>query len=172
MGTNLSRNTVSNIVNNTHANISNRTLDTLCMFLNVEPSEIYEYQPFNITPVFYVDWDNDLSKNDNHLDGEYMLSARVKFFKLGVTLATVNLSGTIEELENYYDGDEEILYSGKITFSTKDDDQLFRKLTKDVSQFAVSDLARYLHNALSHFLTKEGRALTAREENKIVFKLE
>lgn len=173
MGTTLSRNTLSNIVNNTHANISNRTLDTLCMFLNVSPTEIYEYHPFNIEVNFDVDWDNDLTNNsDDPFLCDYMLSVRLKFTKLGEQYAAVSLSGIIEILKIPQEYDPtEIQYSGEITFSTEEDKRSFKKTTYGVSQFAISELAKYLYDNFGLFLSKEGHPVE-RQDNKIVFKLD
>lgn len=42
--TGISRNTLSNIVNNPHANVSTKTLSKLCRTLNVDPGEFYEWE--------------------------------------------------------------------------------------------------------------------------------
>ena len=46
--TNLSRNTVSNIVNNPCSNVSNNTIDEICNYLNIEPSVFFVYTPYLI----------------------------------------------------------------------------------------------------------------------------
>ncbi|KRN92512.1 helix-turn-helix domain-containing protein [Pediococcus stilesii] len=46
--TGISRNTISNIVNNPNANISNETIDVLCNYLEISPSDFFEYAPFLI----------------------------------------------------------------------------------------------------------------------------
>lgn len=42
--TGLSRNTVSNIVNKPHCNISNETLDRLCCYLEITPGDLLLYK--------------------------------------------------------------------------------------------------------------------------------
>ena len=42
--TGLSRNTVSNIVNKPHCNISNKTLDSLCRYLEITPGDLLLYK--------------------------------------------------------------------------------------------------------------------------------
>lgn len=57
--TGISRNTISNIINNPGANISNEIIDTLCNYLEITPGDFFEYAPFLIsfeykvtTPIF------------------------------------------------------------------------------------------------------------------------
>lgn len=47
--TGLSRNTLSNIVNNPFANISTENVDKLCNFLEVKPSKFYDYVPWRLS---------------------------------------------------------------------------------------------------------------------------
>lgn len=47
--TNISRNTISNISNNPKANISLETVDNLCMFFGITPSDFFEYSPYRIS---------------------------------------------------------------------------------------------------------------------------
>lgn len=46
--TGLSRNSVSNIATNPYANISTATVDTLCNYLGVSPTEFWEFSPYEI----------------------------------------------------------------------------------------------------------------------------
>ena len=43
--TGLSRNTISNLVNNPSSNVSTSTLDKLCFFLKITPDDFFEYYP-------------------------------------------------------------------------------------------------------------------------------
>lgn len=43
--TGLSRNSLSNIVNNRSANVSTKNLDKLCNYLEVTPTEFWEFKP-------------------------------------------------------------------------------------------------------------------------------
>lgn len=78
--TKISRNTISNIVNNMNANISTSTIDTLCLYLNVEPKEFFIYAPFNIQ--FYFDeQDNEesliLNIRSHERERNYALSVSI-----------------------------------------------------------------------------------------------
>lgn len=42
--TGLSRNTVSNIINKPRCNISNKTLDSLCCYLEITPGDLFLYK--------------------------------------------------------------------------------------------------------------------------------
>lgn len=46
--TGLSRNTISNITNNPESNISTETLDKLCIYFEVDPSEFFVFSPYSI----------------------------------------------------------------------------------------------------------------------------
>lgn len=46
--TGLSRNTVSNLINKPEGNISIETVDTLCNYLEVDPSSFFDYSPYII----------------------------------------------------------------------------------------------------------------------------
>lgn len=43
--TGLSRNSLSNMVNNRSANVSTKNLDKLCNYLEVTPTEFWEFKP-------------------------------------------------------------------------------------------------------------------------------
>ena len=45
--TGLSRNTLSNIINNPLSNISLDTLNTLCIYLKITVDDFYSFVPFN-----------------------------------------------------------------------------------------------------------------------------
>lgn len=46
--TEISRSSISNIVNNPNANISTETIDILCNYLEVTPSDFFVYSPYSI----------------------------------------------------------------------------------------------------------------------------
>lgn len=53
--TKISRNTISNIINNPDANIATNTIDRLCNYLEIDPSDFFEYSPYLITFKYKVD---------------------------------------------------------------------------------------------------------------------
>lgn len=55
---NLSRNTITATASNTGKMIQLETVDTLCQFLHIEPTDFFEYLPFNI------DFDITITKNE------------------------------------------------------------------------------------------------------------
>lgn len=44
----LSRNSLSNMINNPFANISTENIDTLCNYLNVSPSDFFDFSPWKL----------------------------------------------------------------------------------------------------------------------------
>ncbi len=61
--TKISRNTISNIINNPDANIATNTIDRLCNYLEIDPSNFFEYSPYLITFEYkvgiYDEYDSD-----------------------------------------------------------------------------------------------------------------
>lgn len=61
--TQISRNTISNIINNPGANIATDTIDRLCNYLEIDPSDFFEYSPYLITFKYKIDVYDEYDKN-------------------------------------------------------------------------------------------------------------
>lgn len=70
--TGLSRNSLSNMINNPSANISTQNIDKLCNFLEITPSAFFDYFPFDIN-FQLLKHKNQKTCNDNTLPAEYEL---------------------------------------------------------------------------------------------------
>ncbi|MFD1419364.1 helix-turn-helix domain-containing protein [Lactiplantibacillus songbeiensis] len=57
--TKISRNTISNITNNINANISTETIDTLCRYLEVTPSDFFSFSPYKFRLGFAESYDDE-----------------------------------------------------------------------------------------------------------------
>lgn len=103
--TNVSRNTVSNIINNPYSNISNKTLDEICNFLNTDPKHFFVYAPYIIEYSA-----KDLSLNIKNGKEKYKFNLKIKkigFNELGDSVAAKNnlkekFDNDIEEIETKY----------------------------------------------------------------------
>lgn len=63
--TNLSRTTISNLVNNIGGGVQSATLNQLCMLLKIQPGEFFDFCPFDLS--FSLE-NSDLKLLDNSLD--------------------------------------------------------------------------------------------------------
>lgn len=57
--TKISRNTISNITNNINSNISTETIDTLCRYLEVTPSDFFSFSPYKFRLGFAESYANE-----------------------------------------------------------------------------------------------------------------
>lgn len=98
-GTDLSRNTISNIINKNMTNSINlKTLNSLCMFLDIEPKDFFVYSPYDI----YV-----YSPIEEGLHGmekvflEVIISHKMEKRKLKIEVDTKHLGNDITKIPRF-----------------------------------------------------------------------
>lgn len=151
LGTGLSRNTLSNIANNPKANVANSTLDTLCLFLEIDPKDFYEYHNFLFLPVIDIDFEN--SKFDEGVI-DYPVNILLKILRGKDTIIdAVRLVGNIEEIVS---GDfAPYGITVLLNFETKKNRSIFEKYSKSLSLNAYNAFLEYLKQQISLYMKKE-----------------
>lgn len=135
--TGLSRNTLSNIINNPLSNISLDTLNTLCIYLKITVDDFYSFVPFNFEYNIDIDHDHLLNEEDVKLGYpgyEYSCSAFIKVIKGSDQLANIEFDGTIEEYDgNFYGNENEISYSAALNYSNEQEKNKFKPFNEQLS---------------------------------------
>lgn len=135
--TGLSRNTLSNIINNPLSNISLDTLNTLCIYLKITVDDFYSFVPFNFEYNIDIDHDHLLNEEDVKLGYpgyEYSCSAFIKVIKGSDQLANIEFDGTIEEYDgNFYGNENEISYSVALNYSNEQEKNKFKPFNEQLS---------------------------------------
>lgn len=110
--TGLSRNTISNITNNPESNVSTETIDKLCIYFEIDPSDFFVYSPYSITlgfknklmlmSVMYHKKEQlyDLSPYILNNDYDYETDARLKTFDLYIFLEADTETSKVLEVYN------------------------------------------------------------------------
>lgn len=157
LGTNLSRNTLSNIVNNPKANVSNRTLDNLCIFLNVTPNDFFEYHPFNVECTFDIGEKikDGTIKSDFSVIDHYNSSLKIKVLKGNQKASFINLEGICEVITRLQEGILDFAITIKFSFSSKSDSSIFNKTINHLSPSSKSALIEYMKANIAISLNTE-----------------
>lgn len=125
--TGISRNTLSNIVNNPYANVSTANVDKLCNFLEITPNQFYDYSGwrFNYELITNVSSSKEESENKP-------LELRLKVSMISGKMRRVfELSYVLEYDMDYGDGGEHDAFVE--VYQPDNDDELFIDVYKKMS---------------------------------------
>lgn len=144
LGTTLSRNTLSNIVNNPKANIANSTLDILCLFLEITPSDFYEYHNFSFLPVIDINFD----------DSEY--NAGVLNYPINMLIQIIQANNKVVDEIKLIGTGTDILQGGfadqetsiLLNFENENQKKKFKNYSEKLSKNAYSAFLEYLKQEL------------------------
>ena len=142
--TGLSRNTISNIVNNPRANIATATVSTICIFLGIKPDELFEYYPYTLQSVTV-----DIETEPESIHYSPDIFGKPINFPITLTLFLYQLRKEVSEIE--MSGNINILYfpdrtsfTIQVDFSNDTDFEEFNKRFSGISQTFRSTLNRHL----------------------------
>lgn len=135
--TGLSRNTLSNIINNPTSNISLSTLNTLCIYLGITTNDFYSFVPFDFEYNIDINF-NVLNNDEDVIEGypghEHDCSAFIKVVKNNQLLANIEFDGTIEIfVEPVSNTETYVTYSVALNYANPQEQKNFQPFSNQLS---------------------------------------
>lgn len=125
--TGISRNTLSNIVNNPYANVSTANVDKLCNFLEITPNQFYDYSGWRFNYELLTNVSSSKEESENK-----PLELRLKVSMISGKMRRVfELSYVLEYDMDYGDGGEHDAFVE--VYQPDNDDELFIDVYKKMS---------------------------------------
>lgn len=151
--TGISRNTLSNIVNNPYANVSTTNVNKLCNFLDVTPGDFYDYFPWDFS-CGYV-----LHKNLSELRKSEVLDCEAAYYSITAESASRSLS-SLYSLNFHIDPTKKNTFnnSALIIGITDPDTDSIEKLYGEMSPVFQHSFQRTIESDCCHFMLELDKA--------------